>query len=281
MIIVTGVKGQLGYDVVKELNKRGIPCKGIDIDDLDITRFDDVMEYIGGVNPEAVIHCAAYTAVDKAEDEPEKCALVNVTGTENIARACKKNGAKMLYISTDYVFPGDGESEYETGDEKSPQSVYGRTKLEGEYKVLENTDKYFIVRISWVFGVNGNNFVKTMLRLSETKKELNVVCDQIGSPTYTADLAPILCDMIVTEKYGIYHATNEGFCSWAEFAETIFKLSGKDVKVNRVSSLEYPVKAKRPLNSRLSKRSLDNVGFSRLPSWESALERYLSELRKL
>lgn len=281
MIIVTGVKGQLGYDVVKELNKRGIPCKGIDIDDLDITRFDDVMEYIGGVNPEAVIHCAAYTAVDKAEDEPEKCALVNVTGTENIARACKKNGAKMLYISTDYVFPGDGESEYETGDEKSPQSVYGRTKLEGEYKVLENTDKYFIVRISWVFGVNGNNFVKTMLRLSETKKELNVVCDQIGSPTYTADLAPILCDMIVTEKYGIYHATNEGFCSWAEFAETIFKLSGKDVKVNRVSSSEYPVKAKRPLNSRLSKRSLDNVGFSRLPSWESALERYLSELRKL
>lgn len=281
MIIVTGVKGQLGYDVVKELNKRGIPCKGIDIDDLDITRLDDVMEYIGGVNPEAVIHCAAYTAVDKAEDEPEKCALVNVTGTENIARACKENGAKMLYISTDYVFPGDGESEYETGDEKSPQSVYGRTKLEGEYKVLENTDKYFIVRISWVFGVNGNNFVKTMLRLSETKKELNVVCDQIGSPTYTADLAPILCDLIVTEKYGIYHATNEGFCSWAEFAETIFKLSGKDVKVNRVSSSEYPVKAKRPLNSRLSKRSLDNVGFSRLPSWESALERYLSELRKL
>lgn len=278
MIIVTGVNGQLGYDVVKELNRRGIPCRGIDIDDLDITDSKAVMEYIGKEKPEAVIHCAAYTAVDKAEEDVEKCTLVNVNGTENIALACKKTGSKMMYISTDYVFPGNGETEYGIDDEKAPQSVYGRTKLDGEYKVLENTDKFFIVRISWVFGKNGNNFIKTMLRLSETKKELNVVCDQIGSPTYTADLAPLLCDMIVTEKYGIYHATNEGFCSWAEFAKAIFEKSGKDVKVTFISSDKYPAKAKRPLNSRLSKASLDNAGFSRLPSWESALERYLDEI---
>lgn len=278
MIIVTGVKGQLGYDVVKELNKRNIPCKGIDIEDLDITDGNAVMSYITSENPEAVIHCAAYTAVDKAEDDVEKCTAVNVNGTENIALACKKIGAKMMYFSTDYVFPGGGEKEYEIGDEKAPQSVYGRTKLEGEYKVIENVDKHFIVRISWVFGVNGNNFVRTMLRLSETKTELNVVCDQIGSPTYTADLAPLVCDMIVTEKYGIYHATNEGFCSWAEFARAIFEIAGKTVKVNSVASSEYPVKAKRPLNSRLSKRELDMAGFGRLPKWKDALKRYLAEL---
>lgn len=278
MIIVTGVKGQLGYDVVRELNKRNIPCKGIDIEDLDITDGDAVMSYITSEDPEAVIHCAAYTAVDKAEDDVERCTAVNVNGTENIALACKKVGAKMMYFSTDYVFPGDGEKEYEIDDEKAPQSVYGRTKLEGEYKVIENVDKHFIVRISWAFGINGNNFVKTMLRLSETKTELNVVCDQIGSPTYTADLALLVCDMIVTEKYGIYHATNEGFCSWAEFARAIFEIAGKTVKVNSVASSEYSVKAKRPLNSRLSKRALGMTGFGRLPEWKDALKRYLTEL---
>lgn len=280
MIIVTGVKGQLGYDVVKELNRRSIACKGIDIDDLDITDRDAVFEFMRAEKPEAVIHCAAWTAVDKAEDEVEKCTAVNVGGTENIALACKETGAEMMYFSTDYVFPGNGETEYEVDDEKGPRSVYGRTKLEGEYKVIENVDKHYIIRISWVFGINGANFIKTMLRLSETHTELNVVSDQIGSPTYTADLAPLVCDMILSGKYGVYHATNEGYCSWADFAKAIFQKAGKDVTVHPIPSSEYPAKAARPLNSRLSKSALDKAGFSRLPSWESALERYLVELKK-
>lgn len=280
MIIVTGVNGQLGYDVVKELNKRKITCKGIDIDDLDITDRTAVFDFMRNEKPDAVIHCAAWTAVDKAEDEIEKCAAVNVDGTENIALACKELGAEMMYFSTDYVFPGTGNNEYEVDDKKAPQSVYGHTKLEGEYKVLENMEKYYIIRISWVFGINGANFIKTMLRLSETHNELNVVCDQIGSPTYTADLAPLICDMIQSEKYGVYHATNEGFCSWADFARKIFEMAGKNVTIHPVPSSEYPAKAKRPLNSRLSKQTLDMAGFKRLPSWESALERYLGELEK-
>lgn len=278
MIIVTGVKGQLGYDVVKELNRRNIACKGIDIEELDITDRAAVLDFLRFEKPDAVIHCAAWTAVDKAEDEVLKCTAVNVGGTENIALACKELGVEMMYFSTDYVFPGTGETEYETDSEKAPQGVYGRTKLEGEYKVIENVDKYYIVRISWVFGINGANFIKTMLRLSESRTELNVVCDQIGSPTYTADLAPLVCDMIGSGKYGVYHATNEGFCSWADFARAIFKKSGKNVEVHPVTSDEYPAKAKRPLNSRLSKRSLDAAGFKKLPSWENALERYLTEL---
>lgn len=280
MIIVTGVKGQLGFDVVKELNKRNIACKGIDIDDLDITDRDAVFGFMRAEKPEAVIHCAAWTAVDKAEDEVEKCTAVNVGGTENIALACKETGAEMMYFSTDYVFPGNGEAEYEADDEKAPRSVYGRTKLDGEYKVIENVDKHYIIRISWVFGINGANFIKTMLRLSETHTELNVVSDQIGSPTYTADLAPLVCDMILSGKYGVYHATNEGYCSWADFAKAIFQKAGKNVTVHPIPSSEYPAKAARPLNSRLSKSALDKAGFSRLPSWENALERYLVELKK-
>lgn len=278
MIIVTGVKGQLGYDVVKELNKRNIACKGVDIDELNITNRAAVFDFMRTEKPSAVIHCAAWTAVDRAEDEAEKCMAVNVSGTENIALACKEVGAELMYFSTDYVFPGTGENEYEVDDEKAPQSVYGQTKLEGEYKVLENVDKHYIVRISWVFGINGANFIKTMLRLSETHTELNVVCDQIGSPTYTADLAPLICDMIQSGKYGVYHATNEGYCSWADFAKDIFEKAGKNVVVNPIPSSEYPAKAKRPLNSRLGKRSLDEAGFSRLPTWENALDRYLREL---
>lgn len=278
MIIVTGVKGQLGYDVVKELNKRNIACKGVDIDELNITNRAAVFDFMRTEKPSAVIHCAAWTAVDRAEDEAEKCMAVNVSGTENIALACKEVGAELMYFSTDYVFPGTGENEYEVDDEKAPQSVYGQTKLEGEYKVLENVDKHYIVRISWVFGINGANFIKTMLRLSETHTELNVVCDQIGSPTYTADLAPLICDMIQSGKYGVYHATNEGYCSWADFAKDIFEKAGKNVVVHPIPSSEYPAKAKRPLNSRLSKRSLDEAGFSRLPTWENALDRYLREL---
>ncbi len=277
-ILVTGVGGQLGYDVCKVLAARGVEHRGVDVQDFDITDEKTVWESITAYRPDAVIHCSAWTAVDKAEDEIEKVRAVNAGGPRNIAAACREIGAKMLYISTDYVFPGTGERFYEPDDPTGPLGAYGQTKLEGELALRELLDRYFIVRISWVFGVNGNNFVKTMLRLSESKTELNVVCDQIGSPTYTADLAPLLCDMIATEKYGIYHATNEGVCSWAEFAREIFRLAGKDVHVNDVPTSEYPTRAVRPLNSRMSKDKLEKMGFSRLPTWQDALARYLREL---
>lgn len=277
-IVVTGANGQLGYDVCKVLSTRNIEYKGVDIADFDITDKMAVQQYMETYRPNAVIHCSAWTAVDKAEDEPQKVEMVNVQGTRNIAEACKAIGAKMLYISTDYVFPGIGEHFYEPQDPTGPLSVYGKTKLDGELAVRELLEHFFIVRISWVFGKNGNNFVKTMLRLAETREEVSVVCDQIGSPTYTADLASLLCDMVMTEKYGIYHATNEGICSWAEFAEEIFKIAGKKVKVNYISTEEYPTKAIRPKNSRMSKACLDAAGFQRLPHWRDALERYWKEL---
>lgn len=279
MILVTGVNGQLGFDVVKELNKRNIECLGIGRADLDVTDSTAVDNYISNLKPECVIHCAAYTAVDKAEDEEEICSKVNVYGTENIAKACKKIDAKMIYISTDYVFDGQGDAPFEIDGNIKPLSVYGKTKYEGELKVKEILDKYFIVRISWVFGVNGNNFIKTMLRLGKEKESLNVVCDQIGSPTYTFDLAPLLCDMVVSEKYGVYHATNEGFCSWSEFATEIMKKASLGCKINPIPTSEYPTKAVRPFNSRLSKKSLVDGGFNVLPSWEDALDRYLIEIR--
>ena len=228
--------------------------------------------------PDALIHCAAYTKVDLAEEDAERCWSVNVDGTRNLAAACREYGAKMLYISTDYVFPGNGEEYYRPEDAYGPKGNYGRTKLAGELAVQALLDRFFIVRISWVFGVNGGNFVKTMLRLAETHDSLRVVADQIGSPTYTADLAPLLCDMIVTEKYGVYHATNEGVCSWADFAEAIFAVAGKTAQVQRVTTEEYGAKAPRPKNSRMSKDKLTQQGFSRLPSWQDALERYLKEI---
>lgn len=279
MILVTGINGQLGFDVVKELNKRNIQCLGIDKEELDITDKQAVFNYIEKLRPNCVIHCAAYTAVDRAEDEKEICYKVNVEGTEYIARACKNVNTKMIYISTDYVFNGQGDIPFEVDGNINPLSVYGNTKYKGELKVKENLDKYFIVRISWVFGINGNNFVKTMLRLGKEKWSLNVVCDQIGSPTYTADLAPLLCDMAISEKYGVYHATNEGFCSWSEFATTIMKKSGLNCKINPIPTSEYKTKAVRPLNSRLSKKSLIDNGFCLLPKWEDALDRYLAEIR--
>lgn len=279
MILVTGVNGQLGYDVVKELNKRNIECLGIDKEKLDITDSKAVKEYIIKLNPECVVHCAAYTAVDRAEDEEEICTKVNVDGTENIAKACKEIDAKMIYISTDYVFDGKGDKTFEVDGDKEPLSVYGKTKYAGELKVQEILDKYFIVRISWVFGVNGNNFIKTMIRLGKEKESLNVVCDQIGSPTYTADLAPLLCDMVISEKYGVYHATNEGFCSWAEFAQEIMDRAELKCKINPIPTSEYPTKAVRPFNSRMSKKSLSENGFTLLPSWENALNRYLTEIK--
>lgn len=277
-ILVTGVKGQLGYDVIKEFKKRNIDCCGADIDDFDITDFEATSKFIKGYHPDAVIHCSAYTAVDKAEDNLEICKAVNSEGPRNIASVCKEIDAKMVYISTDYVFPGSGDNAYEVDDPTGPLGVYGQTKLDGELAVKELLSKYFIVRISWVFGRNGNNFVKTMLKLGRERSEVNVVCDQIGSPTYTADLAPLLCDMVVTEKYGTYHATNEGYCSWAEFAYEIFKIAGYKTKVNFIPTYEYPTRAKRPLNSRMSKKSLDEAGFKRLPSWQDALRRYIEEI---
>lgn len=277
-ILVTGVGGQLGCDVCRVLAARGIEHKGVDIADFDITDAQATRDYIANYHPDAVIHCSAWTAVDKAEDELEKVRAVNTGGPRNIAAACKEIGAKMLYISTDYVFPGTGERFYEPEDPTGPLGAYGQTKLGGELAVRELLDRYFIVRISWVFGKNGNNFVKTMLRLAETKEEVSVVCDQVGSPTYTADLAPLLCDMVMTDKYGVYHATNEGVCSWAEFAQEIFRLAGKQVKVNSIPTSQYPTRAARPLNSRMSKDKLEEMGFARLPDWHDALGRYLQEL---
>ena len=282
-VLVTGVKGQLGYDVMRELAKRGIEGIGVDIDEMDITDFESVDRVITEAAPDAVIHCAAWTAVDAAEDEDkkEKVRLVNVEGPRNIAKVCKKLDIKMIQISTDYVFDGQGERPWEPDDPTGPVSVYGLTKRDGEDAVKEILDKYFIVRIAWVFGINGKNFVKTMLNVAKTHDTLTVVNDQWGSPTYTYDLARLLVDMILTDKYGTYHATNEGFINWYDFAVAIFKEAGVNVTVKPVTTAEYGIsKAARPFNSRMSKDKLDAMGFKRLPSWEDALKRYIVELKE-
>ncbi|MDK2966064.1 dTDP-4-dehydrorhamnose reductase [Lacrimispora sp.] len=275
-VLVTGVKGQLGYDVVNELKKRNHEAVGVDIEEMDITDGESVNRVIREAAPDAVIHCAAYTAVDAAEDNEDICRKVNARGTGNIARVCKELDIRMMYISTDYVFNGQGTRPWEPDDHREPLNVYGQTKYEGELEVEENLAKYFIVRIAWVFGVNGKNFIKTMLNLGKTRDKLNVVADQIGSPTYTFDLARLLVDMIETEKYGRYHATNEGLCSWYDFACEIFKQAGMKVAVEPVTSDQFPVKAKRPMNSRMSKDKLKENGFQPLPSWQDALRRYLT-----
>lgn len=277
-ILVTGAKGQLGFDVVRELSTRGAEAVAADFGDFDITNRADTLRFIGRVNPEAVIHCAAYTAVDKAEDEPFLCAAVNFEGSLNVADACERAGAKLLVIGTDYVFGGEGSEPYETSDPKHALNVYGKTKLMGELAAAGRCSKCFIVRTSWVFGRNGGNFVKTMLRLGAEKERITVVGDQVGSPTYTADLARLLCDMAETDRYGVYHAANEGFCSWAEFAAEIMKRAGLPAKIVPIPSAEYKTKAVRPLNSRLSKRSLDDACFRRLPPWPDALGRFLEEM---
>lgn len=274
-VLVTGVKGQLGHDVVNECAKRGIDTVGVDVEEMDITDAQVVERVIKESNVDAVIHCAAYTAVDAAEDNIDLCRKVNANGTENIAKVCKELDIKMMYISTDYVFNGQGEHAWEPDDEREPLNVYGLTKYEGELAVENNLSKYFIVRIAWVFGVNGNNFIKTMLRLGKERGAVSVVDDQIGSPTYTYDLAVLLVDMIKTEQYGRYHATNEGLCSWYDFACEIFKQAGLDVSVTPVDSRAFPVKATRPHNSRMSKDKLEEMGFHRLPTWQDALKRYL------
>lgn len=284
-IVVTGVKGQLGYDCVRELKERGYKdIIGIDIEDLDLTDEKRVREFIKEKRPNVIMHNAAWTAVDKAEEYVDLVKRINVDAVRYLASAAREVDAKMVYISTDYVFPGSGKKFYEVDSPTGPINVYGQTKLAGEKAAQEECKKLFIVRISWVFGINGINFVKTMLKLGNSYKGLAVVSDQIGSPTYTYDLSKLLCDMIVTEKYGIYHATNEGLCSWADFAKEIFVLANIDVDVTPITTEEYfknkPIQAKRPLNSRLSKKSLDEAGFKRLPTWKNALKRYIKELTK-
>lgn len=277
--LVTGSKGQLGYDIVRELNNRGIyDVLALDIDDMDITDSRIVNKIFEEYKPEHIFHCAAWTNVDGAEENEEKCRKINVEGTKNIVEASRRIGAKLTYISTDYVFDGTKDGMYEIDDIPNPINLYGKTKYEGEQEVLKY-NKHFIVRISWVFGINGKNFVKTMLNISETKEELDVVNDQIGSPTYTVDLARLLVDMQETEKYGIYHATNDDYCSWADFARYIFLTNNKDIKVNNLKTTDYPTKATRPLNSKLSKKSLVENGFNLLPSWKSAIDRYNLELK--
>lgn len=293
-VFVTGVGGQLGFDVMNELTARGYEAVGSDILDsadfenyvkLDITDADAVREALLEIKPDAVVHCAAWTAVDAAEDEEnvEKVYSINSKGTENIAKVCKELDCKMVYISTDYVFDGQGEKPWEADcKDYAPLSVYGKSKLEGELAVSSILDKYFIVRIAWVFGLNGKNFIKTMLNVGAKYDTVRVVCDQIGTPTYTLDLSRLLVDMLETEKYGYYHATNEGgFISWYDFTCEIFRQAGYTTKVVPVTTAEYGIsKAARPFNSRLDKSKLANNGFKPLPTWQDALSRYLKEIEK-
>ena len=277
-ILVTGVKGQLGYDVVQEGEKRGLEMFGTDVDSMDITDAGQVRKVMEAYKPDGVIHCAAYTAVDAAEEHQEICRKINVNGTRTIAEVCRDMDIPLMYFSTDYVFDGQGENFWKEDDERQPLNVYGQMKYEGELAVQELVQKYFILRISWVFGVNGSNFIKTMLRLGKERGAVGVVSDQMGSPTYTYDLAKLVLDMFQTDKYGVYHVTNDGICSWYEFACEIFKQAGMDVKVTPLTTAEYPAKAARPLNSRMSKDKLVNAGFQMLPSWQDALRRYLERL---
>jgi dTDP-4-dehydrorhamnose reductase len=281
-VLITGVSGQLGYDAAKLLQKQKIDFLGVSSKELDITDRDAVLRVFDTYHPDAVLHCAAWTKVDLAEDEPERCMRVNADGTRNVAEACRKIDAKLLYVSTDYVFPGTGEKPWETDDPTGPLNVYGKSKLAGEAAVMELVEKHFIVRTSWVIGEHGSNFVKTMLRLAENHDSLRVVDDQIGSPTFTADLAPLLCGMIVTDKYGCYHVTNEGgYISWYDFACEIFRQAGMSTKVIPVTTAEYGLsKAVRPYNSRLDKSKLSENGFERLPDWKDTLEQYLMYYEK-
>lgn len=282
-VLVTGVNGQLGSDVVNELQKRGHEAVGVDIAEMDITDENRVHEVLQGVKPSAVIHCAAWTAVDAAEEAENRAKVqaINALGTKYIAQECKELGCKLMYISTDYVFDGKGETPWKPECKAyRPLNVYGQTKLEGEQAVAALLEKFFIVRIAWVFGKNGNNFIKTMLNLGKKYQTIRVVNDQIGTPTYTYDLARLLVDMIETEKYGYYHATNEGgYISWFDFAKEIFRQAGYSTEVIPVTTAEYGIsKAARPFNSRLNKSNLIENGFQPLPTWQNALERYLKEL---
>ena len=274
-ILVTGSTGQLGSDVVKELLKRGYSTLSPNRSEFNLCSEDNIRNYILNSNCESIVHCAAYTQVDKAEDEKDLCIKINATATKHIAKCAKILDIPMIYISTDYVFDGTKDGKYTENDETNPINIYGESKLAGEKYVQEILDKYYIVRTSWVFNINGKNFIETMLRLSKANNQLSIVNDQIGSPTYTKDLSRLLVDMIETNKYGLYHATNEGYCSWYEFADTIFKLANINIDIKAINSNEYASRAKRPLNSKLSKDKLIEYGFKPLPHWEDALKDYL------
>lgn len=278
--LITGGTGQLGYDIIKELISRGeLNYLAPTTKEMNITNKDEVEKVILGYKPDIIFHCAAYTAVDKAEEDKENCYNINVNGTKNIVSVAEKINAKVVYISTDYVFDGTKEGIYEIDDKTNPINYYGYTKLMGEEEVKKLKD-YLIVRISWVFGINGKNFVKTMLNLADTKDEISVVSDQIGSPTYTKDLSKLLLDMIENNKKGLFFATNEDFCSWYEFAEYIFKINNINIKLNKILTKDYKTLAKRPLNSKLSKNKLDEEGLTRLPSWQDAASRFCKVLMK-
>lgn len=277
-VLVTGVRGQLGHDVIKKLESEGYECLGVDIDDFDITDESATRDFIKKYDPYVVVHCSAYTAVDKAESDKDTCYAVNVTGSENIAKACADIGAKMLYVSTDYVYNGIGETPFEIDSTISPLSTYGKTKWAGEEACRRLLDKLFVVRTSWVFGANGNNFVRTMMRLAKERDTISVVNDQIGSPTYTVDLADFIFYLINTNKYGTYHCSNEGFCSWYEFAKEIFAQTKSNINLVGIPTAEYKTAAVRPLNSRLSKKCLVDCGYGKMPDWKDALSRYLKEI---
>lgn len=280
-ILVTGSTGQLGSDVVKELLKRGYSTLSPNRSEFNLCSEDSIRNYILNSNCEAIVHCAAYTQVDKAEDEKDLCIKINATATKHIVKCAKILDIPMIYISTDYVFDGTKDGEYTENDETNPINIYGESKIAGEKYVQEILDKYYIVRTSWVFNINGKNFIETMLRLSKANNQLSIVNDQIGSPTYTKDLSRLLVDMLETSKYGLYHATNEGYCSWYEFADTIFKLANINIDIKAINSNEYVSRAKRPLNSKLSKDKLIEYGFKPLPHWEDALKDYLIRRRDL
>lgn len=275
--MVTGAAGQLGCDVMRALRARGVQVVGADIADFDLTEKDSVLAFVAKIRPRSIVHCAAYTAVDKAEDDRERAYAVNVLGTRHIAQAASQAGAKLLYVSTDYVFDGQKQGAYDADDPKNPLGVYGSTKYLGELE-CRGVEGLFIVRLSWVFGKNGGNFVKTMLKLAETKPEISVVCDQVGSPTYTRDAARTICDILSTDRYGAYHVSNEGTCSWSEFAAETMRLAGRNTAIKPIASADYPARVRRPYNSCFSKKELDANGFSRLPHWKDALARFLMEI---
>lgn len=276
-VVVTGAAGQLGQDVLKELARKNHEAIGADRQQLDITKEADVQAYINEIKPDVILHCAAYTNVDAAEENEDAAYQVNAAGTEYLAKAAKQVGAKMLCVSTDYVFDGTATEPYEVDQPTKPLGAYGRTKLAGEELLQKHLEQFFIVRTAWVFGVNGNNFVKTMIRLGEERGEVGVVHDQVGSPTYTVDLAKFMVELMETDKYGIYHATNSGICSWYEFAVEIFKQAGMNVKVNPLTTDQFPRPAARPKYSVLSKKKIEEQGLTPLRGWKEALAAYLKE----
>ena len=279
-VLVTGYNGQLGWDVIRLLEQRGVPCRGVDIEDFDLTDGAAVRAYVEDYQPDVIVHCAAYTAVDKAESQPEVCAAVNGDGTMNMVRAALAVGAKLVYISTDYVFSGEGDEPWTEESPYNPRNVYGLSKLQGEMAVRAMMKRYFLLRTSWVFGLYGRNFVRTMIQLGRERPEVRVVDDQIGAPTYTADLARVICDLIPTEKYGIYHVCNEGAMSWAKFADMIMDKKGLRCRVIPVTTEEYPTPARRPHNSRMSMEKLKQSGIAPMPAIEDALDRYLLEMER-